>query len=149
MRRSLTLQGHLNEVWALAFSPDGRRIVTGGWDKAVKVWETATPNQLATWQRDEQAASERMEPLWREQLVAAEQARHDELVAQLEYVRSDEYVERWARGEARLARPGEVAVVVLEDEELAGGVQPTPTPEPEGRPFWAEVWEAVFGPAGR
>ena len=87
---------------------------------------------------------------WRlEQAVAAEQARHDELVAQLEYARSDEYVEYWARGEARLARPGEVAVVVLEDEETAGGVQPTPAPEPEGRPFWAEVWEAVFGPAGR
>ena len=84
-----------------------------------------------------------------EQAVAAEQARHDELVTQLEYARSDEYVENWARGEARLARPGEVAIVVLEDEEPAGGVQPTPAPEPEGRPFWAEVWEAVFGPAGR
>jgi len=79
-----------------------------------------------------------------EQAVAAEQARHDELIAQLEYVRSDEYVEHWARGEAKMARPGEVAVIVLAGEEAAGDAQPTPTPRPEARPFWVELWELVF-----
>jgi cell division protein FtsB len=86
-----------------------------------------------------------------EQMVAAERARHDELVAQLEYVRSDEYVEHWARAEAKMARPGEVAVVVPTDldDQPAVDTQPTPTPEPQSRPFWVELWEAVFARSRR
>ena len=86
-----------------------------------------------------------------EQLVAAEQARHDELVARSEYVQSDEYVERWARVEAKMARAGEVAVVVLADpvEEPATGTQPTPTPEPEPRSLWVKLRELVLGLWGR
>jgi cell division protein FtsB len=82
-----------------------------------------------------------------EQLVAAEQARHDELVAQSEYVRSDEYVEHWARVEARMTRPGEVAVVVLTDSSAGPDVdvEPTPTPEPEGQSFWARLHELILG----
>lgn len=48
-----------------------------------------------------------------EQKVAAAQARHDALLEQLEYIRSDEYVERWARTEMKLARSGEIVVVVV------------------------------------
>jgi cell division protein FtsB len=82
-----------------------------------------------------------------EQLVAAEQARHDELVAQSEYVGSDEYVEHWARAEAKMTRPGEVAVVVLTDSSAGPDVdvEPTPTPEPEGQSFWARLHELILG----
>jgi cell division protein FtsB len=84
-----------------------------------------------------------------EQRVAAEQAHHEDLVARLEYVRSDEYVEHWARGEMKMAKPGEVAVVVLTESggEQTSDAQPTPTPEPEPRPFWVEWWELVFAPS--
>jgi len=83
----------------------------------------------------------RMEEQRLEELVAAGQARHEELVGRAEYVRSDEYVEHWARAEARMARPGEVAVVVLADEgeEPAAKAAPTLTPEPETRSFWARL----------
>jgi cell division protein FtsB len=93
----------------------------------------------------------RAEEMRLEQTVAAEQARHDDLVAQLEYVRSDEYVEHWARAEMKMARPGEVAIVVPKNvsEELASEVQPTLTPEPEAQPFWVELWELVFSPSGQ
>ena len=37
----------------------------------------------------------------------------DMLAAQLEYVNGDAYLEKWARGEARLSRPGDVAVIPL------------------------------------
>jgi cell division protein FtsB len=86
-----------------------------------------------------------------EQLVAAEQARHDELVAQSEYVGSDEYVEHWARAEAKMARPGEVAVVVLTDSGAGSDVdvEPTPTPEPEARSFWATLRELILGLSDR
>jgi cell division protein FtsB len=52
-----------------------------------------------------------------EQEVATEQAKHDYLNEQLEYVQSDEYVEYWARTEARLTKLGEVAVVILTEAE--------------------------------
>ncbi|MEE9618447.1 MAG: hypothetical protein V3T90_15795 [Anaerolineae bacterium] len=85
-----------------------------------------------------------------EQAVADEEARHDDLVSQLEYVKSDEHVENWTRKEMKMARPGEVAVVPLVSagEEPAGDTQPTPTPVPESRPFWVEWRESLFGPAG-
>ncbi len=52
-----------------------------------------------------------------------EQAR---LVAERDYVRSDAYVERWARDEGRLVRAGEVLVVPVPS---ATGLDPTPIPE--------------------
>ena len=93
----------------------------------------------------------RIEESHLEEIVAAEQARHEELAARSEYVRSDEYVEHWARAEAKMARPGEVVVIVLADwdEEWPGDAQPTPTPELKARPFGVEWWERVFPPSDR
>jgi len=93
----------------------------------------------------------RAEEIRLEQAVAAEQSRHDELAAQLKYVKSDEYVERWARAEAKMAKPGEVVVVLTADAdgESAVAPQPTPPPEPEARPFWVEWWGLVFGAVGQ
>ena len=93
----------------------------------------------------------RAEETWLEQRVADEQVHHDELTEQLEYVRSNEHVEHWARAEAKMARQGEVAVVVPEDpdEGATSDTQPTPTPEPEAQPFWAELWELLFAPPDR
>jgi WD40 repeat protein len=41
-----TLRGHLEDVTAVAFSPDGQRIVTGSWDQTAKVWEAASGREL-------------------------------------------------------------------------------------------------------
>jgi len=93
----------------------------------------------------------RAEEMRLEQVVATEEAHHDDLVAQLEYVKSDEYVEHWARKETKMTRPGEVAVVPLvsADEEPTDDAQPVQTPTPESRPFWVELRELLFGPAKR
>jgi cell division protein FtsB len=68
-----------------------------------------------------------------EQEVKVEQGHYDDLTAHLEYVQSDEYVEYWARTEARMAKIGEIVVVMITDadEEPSADVQPPPTAEPE------------------
>jgi WD40 repeat protein/serine/threonine protein kinase len=57
-RELLTLKGHTAPIWSVAFSPDGRRIVTGsganftgGGDNTAKVWEAATGRELLTLKR--------------------------------------------------------------------------------------------------
>jgi hypothetical protein len=38
-KRSPSLQGHENRVESVAYSPDGRRIIAGSWDRTVRVWD--------------------------------------------------------------------------------------------------------------
>jgi WD40 repeat protein len=43
-----TLKAHSGWVTAVAFSPDGRRLVSGSWDRTVKFWEVSTGEQVGT-----------------------------------------------------------------------------------------------------
>jgi WD40 repeat protein len=43
-----TLKGHTDMVYAVAFSPDGRHVLTGSFDKTLKLWETATGKEIKT-----------------------------------------------------------------------------------------------------
>jgi WD40 repeat protein len=40
----MTLRGHTSEVNGIAFSPDGRRLISGSRDRTVRLWELATGN---------------------------------------------------------------------------------------------------------
>ncbi len=42
------LRGHSSYVYPVACSPDGRRIVSGGWDDTVRIWNAVTGECLAT-----------------------------------------------------------------------------------------------------
>ncbi len=47
-RKVLSLQGHANIVYSVAFGPDGKRIISGSDDQTVKVWDAATGQELLT-----------------------------------------------------------------------------------------------------
>jgi WD40 repeat protein len=50
-RELLTIKGHTDSVTSVVFSPDGRRIVSGGWDNLVKVWDANTGSEMRTLER--------------------------------------------------------------------------------------------------
>jgi len=92
-----------------------------------------------------------LEEVQLEQKVADAQARYDELVVRLEYVRSDEYVEQWARKDAKMARSGEVIVILpnsfADDSVVSPQAAPPSEADSSARPFWAALWESVFAPS--
>ncbi len=47
-REILTLRGHSSTVTAVAFSRDGKRIVSGSRDKTLKVWDSKTGQEMLT-----------------------------------------------------------------------------------------------------
>jgi WD40 repeat protein len=54
-RRSLFSMPGQWSVESVVFSPDSRRMATGtGADNAVKIWEAATSEQVAAWQKEDQ-----------------------------------------------------------------------------------------------
>jgi WD40 repeat protein len=51
-RERVLLKGHGGKVVALAFSPDGRTLMTGSWDQTVRLWDTATGRERANYKWD-------------------------------------------------------------------------------------------------
>ena len=44
-----TLTGHSREVLSVAYSPDGKHIVSGSWDNTVKVWDSQTGKEVRSY----------------------------------------------------------------------------------------------------
>jgi len=91
-------------------------------------------------------ADRRSVTLAQEKLLAlrAENARLEDQVAVLQ---TDREVERLAREQFGLVRPGEVAYVVVSPsgEELVAAEPEATLEAPEGQPWWRDVWDFLTG----
>ena len=43
-----TFRGHRNWVYSVGFSPDGTKVVSGGWDGTLKFWDLSSGKELGT-----------------------------------------------------------------------------------------------------
>src|SRR5262245_58010310 len=43
------LPGHRNRAWCVAYAPDSRFLVSGGWKDDVRVWDLGTAAQTHAW----------------------------------------------------------------------------------------------------
>ncbi len=78
-----------------------------------------------------------------EQLTAIEEENRL-LEARIAALQTPEEVERLAREQFGLVRPGETGYVVITPPEEAAA-EPEPEPVPEGKPWWEDVWDFLTG----
>jgi hypothetical protein len=56
------LSGHESGVWALAYSPDGRHLVSGSGDRTIRIWDLTHPLNASTTQ---EVADMACQKVWR------------------------------------------------------------------------------------
>ena len=82
-------------------------------------------------------------------VVTAAVSEQATLNAELAYVQSDEYIEKWSREHAAMTKSNEVLVVTLKTPASQAPIQtstpspPFPTPTPTAMPFWMRWWQTL------
>ena len=84
--------------------------------------------------------------------IAAEQERvevlseqNERLAARVSQLQSDAEIERLAREQYNLVRPGEEAYAILPAPEADPAPPPPPPPPEEPKGLWSRIWERITG----
>ena len=88
----------------------------------------------------------RLEEVRLSQELSEEKAEHQALEAQLEWVGQEAYLEQWARVNAKMSLPGEVAIIPFSPhqvEQAASALESNPSPE-DTSPAISEQWLHLF-----
>jgi cell division protein FtsB len=74
------------------------------------------------------------------------QAEQEDLEARLQFVSGDEYLEQWARVEARMTQPGEIAIIPLYEESTPSEASAPSANSPlaDTSPSASEQWHRLF-----
>jgi hypothetical protein len=62
-RELLTFKGHIGPIRSVAVTSDGRHVITRADEGVVKIWEAASPEQVALWDQQDQEAA-RQQAIW-------------------------------------------------------------------------------------
>lgn len=92
-----------------------------------------------------------------ERQVATQEAKHRALEIQREWVKTDGYVEEWARTEGVMVLEGEIPIVPIPDGQVSPSKSFTPVPSSDSNQtppggtgetssHWQEWWTFFFGP---
>jgi len=72
--RIVTLNGHLNEIWAMSVSHDGKYVITGSHDKSMRLWEKTNEPLILEDERENEKEQEFEDELPKEvQVITGEQ----------------------------------------------------------------------------
>ncbi len=80
--------------------------------------------------------------------ISIELTKNAQLKKRLEYVQSEEYVEKWAREQGHMARPGDQPFILVTVEApsvvTAGASLPVPVDSAPPQPLWHQWWYLFF-----
>jgi len=80
----------------------------------------------------------------KEEIAALEQE-NKHLLKNKELVTSDAYIEKMAREELGMSRPGEQPVIILSDADKSSEAENAATTAKDPRPYWRQWWDMFFG----
>lgn len=84
--RIITLDGHLNEIWSLAVSHDGKYVLTGSHDKSIRLWERTYEPLVLEDERENEKDNEFEANIGKEEQVIAGEANKESGLATIKSI---------------------------------------------------------------
>ncbi len=77
--------------------------------------------------------------------IATLEQENKHLLSRKQIVTSDTYIEKIAREELGMSRPGEQPVIIVSDNDQASKMEDSIVEVQDPRPYWRQWWDLFFG----